>query len=34
MKGVQCRERSHIRAEQLEALVWGEVKKVLENPGL
>ncbi|MDE2860913.1 MAG: recombinase family protein [Chloroflexota bacterium] len=33
-EGVQCRERPNIRAERLEALVWGEVKKVLENPGL
>ena len=33
-EGVQCRERSHIRAERLEGLVWNEVKKVLENPGL
>ena len=32
--GVQCRERPHIRAERLEALVWGEVKKVLENPSV
>ena len=32
--GVKCRERPHIRAERLEALVWGEVKKVLENPGV
>ena len=33
-EGVKCRERPHIRAERLEALVWGEVKKVLENPGV
>ena len=33
-EGVQCRERPFIRAERLEALVWSEVKKVLENPGL
>ncbi len=33
-EGVQCRERPNIRAERLEALVWGEVKKVLENPAL
>ena len=33
-EGVQCRERPHIRAERLEALIWGEVKKVLENPGV
>ena len=29
-----CRERSMIRAERLEGLVWSEVKKVLETPGL
>ena len=29
-----CREHTMIRAERLEGLVWGEVKKVLENPGL
>ena len=33
-EGVKCREHPYIRAEQLEGLVWGEVKKVLENPGL
>ena len=33
-EGVQCREHPHIRAERLEALIWGEVKKVLENPGV
>ena len=33
-EGIQCRERPNIRAERLEALVWGEVKKVLENPGV
>ena len=32
--GVQCRERPFIRAERLDELVWSEVKKVLENPGL
>ena len=32
--GVKCRKRSHIRAERLEGLIWGEVKKVLENPDL
>ena len=32
--GVSCRERPYIRAERLEGLVWGEVKKVLENPGV
>ena len=33
-QGVRCRERPYIRAERLEALVWGEVKKVLENPDM
>ena len=33
-EGLKCRERSHIRAERLEGVVWGEVKKVMENPGL
>ena len=33
-EGLRCRERSHIRAERLEGLVWGEVKKMLENPAL
>ena len=33
-EGVQCRERPNIRAERLEGLVWSEVKKVLENPGV
>ena len=33
-EGATCRERPYIRAERLEALVWGEVKKVLENPGV
>ncbi|MDE2843245.1 MAG: recombinase family protein [Chloroflexota bacterium] len=32
--GVKCREHSYIRAERLEALVWGQVKKMLENPDL
>ena len=32
--GVQCRKRPFIRAERLEEVVWGEVKNVLENPGL
>ena len=32
--GVKCREHSYIRAERLEELVWGQVKKMLENPGL
>ena len=31
---LQCRERSHIRAERLEEPVWNEVKRVLQNPGL
>ena len=29
-----CREHSMIRAERLESLVWGEVKKVLEDPSV
>ena len=29
-----CREHTMIRAERLEGLVWGEVKRVLENPDL
>jgi site-specific DNA recombinase len=29
-----CRKHTMIRAERLEGLVWGEVKKVLENPDL
>ena len=33
-EGVKCRKHPYIRAERLEGLVWGEVKKVLENPGL
>ena len=33
-EGVKCREHSHIRAERLEEVVWGEVKRLLENPGL
>ena len=32
--GMKCREHGYIRAERLEELVWGEVKKMLENPGL
>ena len=32
--GVKCREHGYIRAERLEELVWGQVKKMLENPGL
>ncbi len=27
-EGLRCRERPFIRAERLEGLVWGEVKKV------
>ena len=27
-----CREHTMIRAERLEGLIWGEVKKVMENP--
>ncbi len=33
-EGMRCRERPFIRAERLEGLVWGEIKKVLENPDL
>ena len=33
-QGQKCREHSHIRAERLEAVVWSEVKKVMENPDL
>ena len=33
-EGVRCREHPYIRAERLEAVVWSEVKKVLENPDL
>ena len=33
-QGMKCREHSHIRAERLEGVVWGEVKKVMENPDL
>ena len=29
-----CREHTMIRAERLEGLVWGEVKKVLEDPAV
>ncbi len=32
--GMKCREHSYIRAERLEELVWGQVKKMLENPDL
>ena len=33
-QGQKCREHSHIRAERLEDVVWGQVKKVLENPDI
>ena len=33
-RAVKCRERSHIRAERLEGLVWREVSEVLRNPEL
>ena len=29
-----CREHTMIRAERLEGLVWGQVKRVMENPDL
>ena len=29
-----CREHTMIRAERLEGLIWGEVKKVMENPDI
>ncbi len=29
-----CRKHTMIRAERLEGLVWSEVKKVIQNPGL
>ena len=31
---LRCREHPTIRAERLEGLVWGEVKRVLEHPDL
>ena len=31
---LHCRKRPYFRAERLEQLVWNEVKKVLQNPGL
>ena len=31
---LKCREKPMIRAERLEGLVWGEVKRVLDNPDL
>ena len=33
-QGQKCREHSHIRAERLEGVIWGEVKRVMENPDL
>ena len=33
-EGAECRKHPYVRAERLEALVWGEVKKVLQNPGV
>ena len=33
-EGVRCRKHPYIRAERLEERVWGELKRVLENPGL
>ena len=32
--GATCRKHPFIRAEHLEGLVWREVKRMLENPGL
>ena len=34
MPKLRCRQKPMIRAERLEGLVWGEVKRVLENPDL
>ena len=31
---LHCREKPHIRAEQLEERVWGEVRRVLQDPGV
>ena len=31
---LRCRERPSIRAERLEEPIWGEVKRVIQNPGL
>ena len=31
---LRCRERPYIRADQLEARVWGEVKSVLQDPAI
>ena len=33
-EGVRCREHPYIRAERLEGVVWREVMRMLENPGL
>ena len=33
-EGQQCRERPYIRADQLEGLVWNEVKGMVQNPEL
>ena len=33
-EGLQCRERSHIKAGQLEELVWSQVKEMIQNPEL
>ncbi len=32
--GLRCRKRLFIKAEQIEALLWNEVKSVLQNPDL
>ena len=31
---LHCRKRLYVRADQLEAVVWSEVKRVLQDPGL
>ena len=31
---LRCRERPYIKADQLEELVWSEVKRVLQNPDI
>ena len=33
-EGQQCRERPYIRADQLEGVVWNEVKGMVQNPEL
>ena len=33
-EGLRYRERSHIKAEQLEELVWSQVKEMIRNPEL